>query len=101
MTFTSSQYRQVIRTLILLATVSAAAFANPSMGLLTGVPTPLCYCRCEHENPGHKCTKMCELPQYEKKWWATSCHKKAPAIKEEQPSNSHSRKTNRAEEALL
>jgi len=48
------------------------------------------------------CTKMCELPQYENRWWANSCHKKnvvasggvTPASK------SGSRKTNRTEQAM-
>ena len=41
-----------------------------------GPETPLCYCHCEHETGEKQCTKMCELPQYENRWWATSCHKK-------------------------
>src|SRR5579863_3160484 len=37
-----------------------------------------CYCQCE-KHGGHKtCTmKMCEIPKYEKRWWATSCHRRA------------------------
>src|SRR5579863_5015017 len=48
-----------------------------------------CYCQCE-EHGGHaSCPmKMCEIPKYERSWWATSCHKsqvepattKAPAF---------------------
>ena len=46
---------------------------------------------------------MCELPQYEKRWWAVSCHKKSAFSKESTapPSNSGSKKTNRKEQALL
>jgi hypothetical protein len=92
---------QAIRTAILLATVSAAALANTSPALEFSAKTPLCYCNCEQMKAGKQCTMMCELPQYENRWWAKSCHKKntelngpaAPA------SNSGSRKTNRTEEA--
>jgi hypothetical protein len=44
---------------------------------------------------------MCELPQYERRWWAKSCHKGNAAGKEavSPASNSNSRKTNRTEQA--
>jgi hypothetical protein len=52
-------------------------------------------------NGGKQCTKMCELPQYENRWWANSCHKKSAmgANGGSPASNSGSRKTNRTEEA--
>ena len=103
MTTKVRRIRHIISTLVLLVMASAAALASPSMGLLTGSGTPLCYCQCERENKGHKCTKMCELPQYENRWWATSCHKKFSSVEEtpSSDSNSRSRKTNREEEARL
>jgi hypothetical protein len=84
-----------------LGAVSAAAWANQSPILVSGPQTPMCYCHCEHRAGVKQCTKMCELPQYESRWWATSCHKKSAMAKEpaSQDSNSHSRKTNRTEEA--
>jgi hypothetical protein len=102
MTTQTHRVRQAIRIAILIGTAAAAALANESPLQVSGPQTPMCYCKCEHET-GKKCTKMCELPQYENRWWATSCHKKsavgntpsAPA------SNSGSRKTNRTEEASL
>ncbi|MBZ5661275.1 MAG: hypothetical protein LAO08_12785 [Acidobacteriia bacterium] len=97
-----SRFSQAVRTLVLLGSASAAVFASPSSTPLSSAKTPLCYCHCEQMNGGKQCTKMCELPQYENRWWANSCHKKsamgpnasAPA------SNSGSRKTNRTEEAM-
>jgi len=80
---------------------TAAALASPSMTLLTGPQPPLCYCHCELEKGAHKCTKMCELPQYEKRWWANSCHKKAPDMEQGSSSDPKSRKTNRREYARL
>jgi len=96
-----SRVIQAIRTAILLVTVSAVALANESPRLVASAKTPLCYCHCEQMNGGKQCTKMCELPQYENRWWASSCHKKSAMAKDAvaPASNSGSRKTNRTEEA--
>jgi len=61
----------------------------------------MCYCHCDHAAGAKQCTKMCELPQYENRWWATSCHKKSSSAEAAAPhnSNSHSKKTNRTEQA--
>lgn len=94
--------RQAIRTAILLGTVSAAALANQAPTLLSGPATPLCYCHCAYETGMKHCTKMCELPQYQHRWWAISCHKKnSTASQSSSPtSNPGSKKTNRKEMAL-
>jgi len=103
MTKRSQQAKQAIRIAILIVTATAAALANDSSLLVSGAKTQMCYCNCEKMSEGKKCTKMCELPQYENRWWATSCHKKTAAAKENNTpaSNSGSRKTNRMEEASL
>jgi len=87
----------------LLLTVSAGALANESLAPLTSAKSPLCYCHCEKMNGGKQCTKMCELPQYENRWWANSCHKKSASAKGAvaPTPDSGSRKTNRTEEARL
>jgi hypothetical protein len=94
--------RQAIRTTILLLSASGAVFANQTP-LLSGSNMPLCYCHCAHESGMKHCTKMCDLPQYEKRWWANSCHKKTAAAKQSATpaSNSGSKKTNRKELASL
>jgi hypothetical protein len=94
-------FRQAIRTAILLGTVSAAALANQSPTLRSGLATPLCYCHCVYESGMKHCTKMCELPQYQNRWWAISCHKKGPtASGSSSPAlNPGSKKTNRREMA--
>src|SRR5437879_13462568 len=93
--------RHAIRITVLLGTASGAALANQSPTLVSGPRTPMCYCHCEHGAGAKQCAKMCELPQYEKRWWATSCHKRGSFTKESasRDSNSHSRKSNRNEEA--
>jgi hypothetical protein len=103
MSLHTQKLRQAIRIAVLLGTACSAALANQSPLLVTGTQSPMCYCKCEQMAGGKKCTKMCELPQYENRWWATSCHKKDMAVKQT-PSpaqNSHSSKRNRAEEAKL
>jgi hypothetical protein len=35
----------------------------------------LCYCGCDSEMGAPMCAHMCELPKYEGRSWATSCHK--------------------------
>src|SRR6266851_9071676 len=99
----TSGFRHAIRTAILLGTVSAAALANQAPILLSRHATPLCYCHCAHETGMKHCTKMCELPQFQNRWWAISCHKKnSPAIESSSPtSNPGSKKTNRNEQTRL
>jgi hypothetical protein len=96
-------FRQAIRTAILLATVSAAALANQAPALSSGPAMPLCYCHCSYETGMKHCTKMCELPQYENRWWAISCQKKNSTLSESSlPAlNQGSKKTNRKEQARL
>ncbi|MBZ5641451.1 MAG: hypothetical protein LAO19_01710 [Acidobacteriia bacterium] len=97
----SSRFSRAVRTAILLVSAAAAVSASPSTTSLPSAKTPLCYCHCEQMNGGKQCTKMCELPRYENRWWAKTCRPKsamgpstsAPA------SDSGSRKTNRTEEA--
>ncbi len=103
MTTRTNRLRHSIRIAILLGIVSAAALANQSPTLISGVKTPMCYCDCEKMSGAKKCTKMCELPQYANRWWAISCHKKvSDGLQPFAPSsNSGSRKTNRREEARL
>jgi hypothetical protein len=103
MTTRTNRIRQAIYVAILLGTASAAALANQFPTLFSGAKIPMCYCNCEKVSGAKKCTKMCELPQYENRWWAISCHKKiSDTIQPSAPSsNSGSRKTNRKEEASL
>jgi hypothetical protein len=99
MTF-ARRTRHVIRLAIFLTTASAAALANQPSTLVSGPKMPMCYCHCDHAG-AKQCTKMCELPQYQDRWWATSCHKKSAVVEPTAPkdSKSNSRKTNRTEHA--
>ena len=61
----------------------------------------LCYCDCEAKTGSPVCMHMCELPKYENRSWAASCHKKEGS--EPQPPSSkpgaHSTKNNGVQEA--
>lgn len=48
-------------------------------------PVNLCYCRCNTSHSKQACTKMCELPKYESRWWASSCHKRTPPPAKKSP----------------
>ena len=61
----------------------------------------VCYCDCETKAGSPACTHMCELAKYEKRPWATSCHKEAES-EPDQPSNApgtHSAKENNVQQA--
>ena len=95
--------RHALRILFFLGSACAIALANQSPLLLSDPKPPLCYCHCDRERGATHCTKMCELPEYEKRWWAVSCHKKSSIYnRNSAPSSSNgSKKTNRKEQALL
>jgi hypothetical protein len=44
-------------------------------GATRSVPAGGCYCKCAHSKTKLGCTKMCELPRYATRWWATTCAK--------------------------
>jgi hypothetical protein len=93
---------QVIRTTILLVAAAAATLANEGPAFRSEPATPLCYCHCPYESGMKHCTKMCELPQYQKRWWAISCAKKknSDQSKSSSPATAPgSKKTNRHEQA--
>ena len=99
MTTRAHRIRFAIGTAILVGAASAATLANHSQTLIFGPKTPLCYCHCDHAK---QCTKMCDLPKYENRWWANSCRKKTALKSPDAPAAiSPSRKTNRKEQAQL
>jgi hypothetical protein len=95
---------QAIRITLLLTAAAAAALANEGPVFRMEPATPLCYCHCAYESGMRHCTKMCELPQYQKRSWAISCTKKKNADESKSSSpatNPGSKKTNRHEQARL
>ncbi|MFZ0819920.1 MAG: hypothetical protein WAM91_07610 [Candidatus Acidiferrales bacterium] len=75
-----------------IATLGAIAsmplLADTHGAQVSSTPQFRCYCQCEAKGEHHVCPmKMCDLPKYENRWWAVSCHKPAPesSTKKEQP----------------
>lgn len=78
-------------------------------GLLADTPSRIrsvdaseCYCRCAEGHTRAGCAKMCELPKYAKRWWATTCVKpryKRPA--EDSNAGPHLRHPDRGQHAQL
>ncbi len=64
--------------LILAGLAATGAFANTLSPYTAQRSKTLCYCRCDNKKQKPECIKMCELPKYENRWWATSCHKASP-----------------------
>jgi hypothetical protein len=62
-----------------------------------------CYCGCDMKAGTPMCMQMCELPKYANRSWASSCQKKQPAANPtpSPQSGSHSRKSNRVQNARL
>jgi len=87
-----------------------------AIGLLAALPTPLilagkhepnpstrttfqCYCLCNAKDKKRECGKVCDLPKYESRWWATSC-KKRPGLAPRVPASpSHTPHSNWPEDA--
>jgi hypothetical protein len=97
----SSKIRKASCVLALLATMASVALANQSVGLPSTSPTPFCYCNCKQQDGVMMCTKMCELPKYQNRWWAHSCQTRNFPVQQAKPEggNSKSPKTNHREDA--
>jgi len=62
----------------ILAFFAVPMLANTTSPRSSALSEFRCYCECERH--GMICAKkMCDLPKYEKRWWATSCHKREVA----------------------
>jgi len=59
----------------LLAIVSGTSLFANTASSLRSVPAGNCYCCCNQLPAAGGCVKMCELPKYASRWWATTCAK--------------------------
>jgi hypothetical protein len=61
-----------------------------------------CYCHCSRAKGLGGCVKMCELPKYASRWWATSCAKSRSRYSGDNPgAGPRLRHRDRAEHARL
>jgi len=83
--------------IVLIACVAVPMFADGRAPQPAAAKQFKCYCQCENNDGMAMCPKkMCELPKYEARWWATSCHKRAaePTVSKEpavQPTGRYTR----------
>jgi hypothetical protein len=69
---------------LLLSSVTAyTVWADSSTRSRSSVSS--CYCGCHLSKTSAGCTKMCELPKYASRWWATSCAKPHATTPAENP----------------
>ena len=54
-----------------LALLSGGAWADGAA--LLAHRDSACYCHCGMSKARGGCVKMCEMPKYASRWWATSC----------------------------
>lgn len=88
---------------IVTLTATVAAIADPGDWPMQMGTQGVCYCGCDHAFGSRHCGTMCEIPKYEDRWWAQSCHKPtthslAPKASPSKP-QSHSAHRNRAQAA--
>ncbi len=68
--------RVVATATLLFAAAAPLAWCERREPSPSARSTFACYCKCNHRDKNRQCTKMCELPKYKSRWWATSCHKR-------------------------
>jgi hypothetical protein len=73
----SSPKRLLWRLLLLGSTLLAVSWSllADTPGRLKATQAGGCYCRCSQAKALGTCIKMCEMPKYASRWWATSCAK--------------------------
>ena len=86
----------------ILLVPSAVAWSDAGSLSRSAETKKTCYCGCDMKAGTPMCAHMCELPKYENKPWADSCKRKpSPIVPGPAQSGSHSRKTNRVQDARL
>src|SRR6185295_1230960 len=62
--------------LIVIATLALSLPLWSDVQIRPPASARTCYCDCDSKTGATACSHMCELPKYENRSWATSCHKK-------------------------
>jgi hypothetical protein len=97
MTTTRRALRQAVALIAFITCVSVPMFADGRTPQPAAAKQFKCYCQCEGKDGMTSCPKkMCELPKYEARWWATSCHKTSavPSVSKQpsaQPTGRHTK----------
>ena len=70
---------------LLLSSVTAYSVWADSSTRARSLSVSSCYCGCALSKTSAGCAKMCELPKYASRWWATSCAKPHASAPSENP----------------
>ena len=71
--------RRTLGFAVLACLAACGALADQPPAPASKRASMFCYCECQRREHKRQCTKMCELPKYESRAWAASCHKRPPA----------------------
>jgi hypothetical protein len=103
--FPGTRPKRTLWQLLLLGCALLAASLGlwaDTPGTLRTAPAAGCYCHCSRGKILGTCVKMCELPKYATRWWATSCTKSRLHSKPDNPgAGPRLRHKDRAEHAKL
>jgi hypothetical protein len=97
--FMRNRKRAIFQATALIVMIACAALPILADGRApqpTSAKQFKCYCQCEGHDGMASCPKkMCELPKYEGRWWATSCHKPAavPSVSKQPAAQPSGRRT--------
>ncbi len=75
----------------LLSSLVSPAWCDGNIAGSSAQTRKICYCDCDQDRDASMCTRMCELPKYQNRWWATSCHKTRSEEGNHTPPPSHNR----------
>jgi len=92
------------RSLLLSSAVLALSWTllADTPGRLKSTQAEGCYCHCSRAKRLGSCVKMCEMPKYASRWWATSCAKSRSRYSGDNPgAGPRLRHRDRAEHARL
>lgn len=84
----STSFRRALFLLAFLVALllgSALALRANTPGSTRSVNAGGCYCHCAQSKTKLGCVKMCELPRYASRWWATTCAKPRVSSPAENP----------------
>jgi hypothetical protein len=98
------RWHNALSVAILLVSLALPAWSNVHFPSLSGENSKkLCYCGCDSKAGTPMCNNMCDLPQYQGRWWANSCGAKQEKARNMAPPASHvnSKKNNKVQSASL
>ena len=87
---------------IVMVSLAASPARSDNSVAIRAEAKKLCYCECDHGQASAMCHHLCELPKYQNRSWAKSCHPaRSSEINQTSPAQPAPKPTNRTERARL